>query len=164
MKKTLLIILTALSALGLVNEAGAQVDGRLVGTFARANEAAMLGYESQDKCESDGGRWFDGDCIFGAEDSVRISVTAAGIRLAIDTVGITGNACEYEGLATYRDFSTLVSTKPARAWNGKEFVATTCEVTVTALDGGAVTVKTNGHCEMFCSARASLEIDTAHKR
>lgn len=162
MKKTLLIILTALSALGI--EAEAQVDGRLIGNFARANEAAMIGYESAEVCGEAGGRWFDGDCIFAAEDSVRITSQASGIRLAIDTVGITGNACEYEGTATYRDFSTLVSTKPTRVWNGKEMVPATCEVTVTALDGGAVSVKTNGRCDLFCSARASLEIDSAQRR
>lgn len=163
MKKALLIVLTALSALGLVNEAGA-TDVGLVGSFARVVESAMIGYESATTCEDDGGRWFDGDCVFGTEETVRVSIANDVIRVAIETVGVTANVCEYEGEATLRDPTTLVSSKPTRAWNGSAFVAATCEVAVTALPDGSVRVSNNGKCQMFCGPRATLEIDSAQRR
>lgn len=163
--KTLSFVL--LSALALNLLANVQdPTAKLLGTFVEPTQTFVVSYQEASDCTTDGGDW-DAEmemCFFDAANTAKVSATADGLYLTVDTVGSNAHQCYFEGAVTKTTATTVVSEVEAMVWNGTDFEAGTCEVTVTFENDDTVNVSNNGKCQEFCGARAWLSFGPATRQ
>ncbi len=166
MKTVLAALLIAAPALAALS---------LEGTFDRAKDVAFLGYQDEQACKSDDGRWDAKEkiCFFEADDTVTVTNSTEGLKVAVMTISTNGRTCHFEGKGTQiseREIVASMDTEEYIAKDGSEdgeYVPAKCQVKVTYTDENTVNVTTlseKNACAEICSYSASLEINGAVRR